>query len=255
MTFAGELSTKWSTKPSDFEVVQAAALLSPLEQQYTALVRVKKNGGFALCSANPAELGAHVRGALYLSIYLSICLSIYLSIFLSIFSVYLSVYLSVDLSIDQDLWWIINLSMALTPTLTSNPDPNPNPNPNQLANDHHNVTVSPNAVLNYCESPQAGAYLALHSEAPSEGLAAVAQRDGGASDVVELTVEYGPHFNLPGQISLCTLPWIDLDHSEKVAVAAFFAGHIDGAPACHFLPLMHVGLYYCCCSSPILLLA
>ena len=120
--------------PSDFEVVQAAALLSPCAQQYTALVRVKKGGRFhfALCSANPRKLGAHVRGAaialslsLYLpiysidlptdrsidaidlSIYRSICLSIHLfypsihpSIYLSVYLFDLSVHRSTDRSID-----------------------------------------------------------------------------------------------------------------------------------------------------------
>lgn len=119
-----------------------------------------------------------------------------------------------------------------TPTLTSSPDPNPNPDPHQLANDHHKITKTPNAVLTYCESPQKGAYLALHSESPSEGLAAIAKRNGEASEVEELTVAYGPHFKLPGQTSLCTLPWDDLTPDEMAAVAAYFAKHIHGARAC-----------------------
>ena len=137
--------------PSDFEVVQAAALLSPCAQQYTALVRVKKGGRFhfALCSANPRKLGAHVRGAaIALSLSLSICLSILsiclpidrsmlsiyrstdLSVYLSIYSIHLSIHPSIYLST-----YSIYLSIALPIDRSTKdhqpiygPDPNPNPN-------------------------------------------------------------------------------------------------------------------------------
>ena len=98
-----------------------------------------------------------------------------------------------------------------------------------MVNDYRGLAEHPNAILGYCEAPRPGAYLALASEATIEGLAAVAERDGDACDVTELFVNYGPHFALPGQTTLCTMSWGGLNSPEKAAIVAYFVEQIKGA--------------------------
>ena len=98
-----------------------------------------------------------------------------------------------------------------------------------MVNDYHGLGGSANVILGACEQPGPGAYLALSSEGSVEGLAAVAARGGGANEVEELLLDYGPFFALPGQTRLCTKQWSDVTRDEKKAVANYFATNIPGA--------------------------